>query len=101
MAASPRNSMAAAGLAEAYFAMSQFPEAERAARDAIDWQPNLADGHIWLARVLAARGEPSETRQAEMEFKEAIRLSSDPAPTYRLLGTFYLQQGNPTQAAEA
>lgn len=100
LAASPRSSMAAVGLAQAFFSMGRLPEAERAARDAVDWQPNFAEPHLWLARILAARVENPDPDAAEAEFKEAIRLSPTSPAGYHFLGAFYLQRGDAAQAAE-
>jgi Tfp pilus assembly protein PilF len=100
LAASPNNAQAAAGLAGAYFLMGQLPEAEKAARDAIEAHPDSGDAHLWLARTLAAKGQPADLQSAEEEFKQTLALSKDSASVNGHFGAYYLQKGDPKRAIE-
>lgn len=76
----------------------QFPEAEKALRQAITLDPNLVEGHFLLAGAEMMR---KDYPAAEYSYLRAIELK----PTYGLahydLGLCLLQQGNRDRAREA
>jgi len=78
----PQFALAYAGLAEAYNVLgywrylppnAAFPEAKRAAQKALALDPDLAEAHTAFAYVLFEYDW--KFKEAEMEFKEAIRLN--------------------------
>ena len=82
IALDPKFALAYAGLADAYNTIGYwgyrapkdaFPEAKQAAQVALNIDPDLAEGHAALAYVLFQY--EWKFKQAEAEFKEAIRLN--------------------------
>jgi eukaryotic-like serine/threonine-protein kinase len=82
IALDPQFALAYAGLAEAYYTLGYwgylppkraFPEAKRLAQRALTLDPDLAEAHTAFAYVLFQY--EWNFKEAEMEFKEAIRLN--------------------------
>ena len=71
----------------ALFLDKRFPEAEVAAKKAIELDPNLGSAHIWAASALYAQGR---CEQALAQDKEAFKLS----PRDSDLGLWHVNIGN-------
>jgi tetratricopeptide (TPR) repeat protein len=56
----PRNASAAIGLANAHYALKELPAAERALRDAVEWDPQSVIALNNLAEILSEQGKHDE-----------------------------------------
>ncbi len=105
VARDPRFAAAFAGIADGYNQMAQFgfmppseamEKARRAAEQALDLEPNLAEGHVSLAAVLEAYDW--NWKGAEREYKRALELNPYLPAAHLWFGMFLRDQGRIEEA---
>ena len=106
IAADPSYSIAYATLARAHIALvlaaeadpSELLKAKTAAQAAVRLDPELAEGHSALATALALHDW--NWPEAENQFKHALELDPNSAPTHQSYGDFLIRTGRREAAAE-
>ena len=74
-----------------------FPKAKEAAQQALALNPELAEAHLALAFALDSYD--GDSRRAEMEYLEALRLSPKLPAAHHWYAWFLVQHGRPDEAA--
>jgi len=108
---SPNYAPAYAGLANAYISLGQpwfsegdmrprdvFPQAEAAARKALQIDPSLGEGHLALARSIQLYDW--DFPEVEKEYRRALELNQNDALAHIFFGEFLQQLGRNEEALE-
>lgn len=85
------------GLGQIHFLRNQRAQAEENFRRAIDLDPNIAEAHAYLGKVLQ---ENEQYNEAEAEFRRALELAPDEPNYYYYLGILYHNRGQRERAIE-
>jgi tetratricopeptide (TPR) repeat protein len=101
----PNSSDIYARLADLYVQANRIDEAVQDAQKALAQNPNNKEAHkmlgqIYLEKLYASENDPEDLKKAISEFEQVRKLDPDDDYAELSLGQLYLQNGQPTQAAE-